>query len=655
MELTSIIPTLEWVITNRYYADQIDRYALDRIAGQKSPALNKKVLNSAIENKIITAGPDPLFTSQDKQLFFYALYFAGNPYNELQTREGVVNFFTKTRSRNYHESLKNFAHKVDEYLLLILNRVFNVNIPAIIASGTIQSKIVKHAYWDLLPFMVATVDELISGLYIATEGIKAEGNYINLNASVRLCSKNNIDFGKKLLDACKLDKIRSDLFYPHAFSGLTSAIGVKQSFGFLKQMLLSAKHDQQITGLHALSMLHGYEDRPEEIEKDLIPILESIESKKDDQLSRALIYVYGLLIEKLPNAKEKLYSIPFSQKGKDTCFALSHIVMLKTADHQDEDWYKNALVILTNLRDHHVGTYGNLGMAFANNNKKSTELFFTYINGFISETNNPIRNLEAFKYAFETAIQHDNESFLSWITLSLNREQNRFHQAVSIVLLKIDRALSNAVVLSETILNTLNQFDIEYILFKIVGNVVSKENLQQLVFSALKYKDESKLIEQIVKELFCLYIVYNYPGSIKFIREKRGGASEIEMRVITEVEQHYNDSHRISSQKPLELAPSSERLQQLFKKYSKQLGDFKDDSPFRETSFMDLFTKITLKTGNAYFHRNGVYSDIKNKYKNRSTLNKMSMEFDMPGGEFVDPIGQEYNRYCWRNFKRRVQ
>lgn len=654
MEIALLIEPLESAIANPDLHSYLGKLADCMANSRSTPEIPEEIRQKSIRIKLLEDNTAPTFTSKITQAIFYAIHLTHDKINKSSSEDSVITFLNALQKSSFGTHYANNWPQIREIVYLVVNRIYEHDIPRLIVERKLSSKSVFRAYWDLLPYFNSSVDYLINALFLSSTDITAEGNYINLNTSVRLRSKNQPKFGFTLLELCKASKQKLDLFFMHAFLGLSQTTGIQEAYPSLEVMLNSTNKDFVVVGLRTFAWMHGNNDHPEEIADKVIPILDKLTAKKDDQLTQNIIFAYGLLIDKITIARTKLESLIADQLGPDSRFALSHLISIYIRNEQEEIWFNKSLALLVDLRGQHVGTYVNLSNSFAYAFEAPPGIFYTYIDRFIEDDHNEIKTIEGFRNAFEESLSKDKDHFERWLTLAFNNENRRFHHAAREVLMMIDRKASE-IRLSKEIILSLTPYDLEFILYKIVGNVYAKEHLQSLVYSVLEYVDESGLVSQLVTELMALYIMYNYPGVINYLKEKKNTANSMQASVITVIEQHYNEIHRIQEKKPLELAPSSSNLQKLFRKYGEQINDFKDESPFRQSRLTDFITHITIVKGNSFFHRDGDYGAIKNKYKSRSNMGKVAVEFEMPGGEFVDPIGQEYNRHYWRTFKRRIQ
>lgn len=655
MEIDKYLPPLEFALANPEESGLLATLAYNFLQTGAIPQTEQNYHTTINRSGFINISNTTTFTNSEALVFFYIYHHILEDSKKLNSEDDWIAYLSKITTQSFRSFREKAGYDVFEVAILIINRIYRVNIAKLIVQANGINKIIESSYWDTLPYIVAPDLDIIQALFVSTEGIKPEDNYLDLNKSVRVISKSNPKIGEMIIQKAKFSIEKLRLFCPYAFLGLSEARPISEVFHIVEELLKSQDDEQKKIGLRSLAMLHGDKNSPQEIENLFLPLLEEIEDRNEDSLNAELIFVYGLLIDKLSVSRRKLITIPSQSPGKDTLFALSRILSLKIENEIEEKWPTAAFAILSDLSGQHLGTYKLLDWTFHRIVKNRSDLILNYFELFIANDKNNLSNIEAFRHTFTGAYKFDQELVCMWITVWLNNDNPRFHVAVSKVLSLLWLDGERSIRLHESTINKLSALDIEFILFKVVGYVLAKEHLESLVFSALTYKESAGLIEDIVTQLFCHHIVYNYPSTMKYLKQQEANGNEVQVRIINIINQHYEETYSLKSKKPQELASSPARLQILFNQETKKLSDFQDPSPFKETSFLDLFTNITLKTGKHFFSRDDHSYGMKNRYGQKSTMGQISQSFEMPGGEFIDPVGQEYNRHMWRRFKRRVQ
>ncbi|MEZ5016041.1 MAG: hypothetical protein R2800_03255 [Flavipsychrobacter sp.] len=650
MDYESLSPTIEKIFLNKDYALSLSEIAVSIIDKASTTEISQEGADFAIEYKILRDNGGLEFTSPVFTNILYIVYYINKYSLVYESAEDWVDFISSSTPKTLP---RHVAYQYSEFALVVINRFYCKSVVDYISNEEIKLPLKYRALFTTFIFLDTDIDTLVNFLFKITKEIKAEGNYFSLNNTVRFFAKQNIDFGKKIILNSKPYAEKLELFCPYAYLGLTQSLGVEASFYILKELLESSDILHQTVGLSCLSMLHGNNDTPEDIEHLLMPTLDQLELKGNDRINRGLIFVYGLLIEKLSQARPKLERFANSVLGKDAVWALSKVMLLKHEEEYMSEWYKVSFKSLTNLSNQHVDTYRNLNGIFHFIIKDREDEVFHFFELFIEEKENDLDNLEGFKMFFEEIYETNIEIIEKWITLWFNKDNSRFHVASMRVIGFNSLSRQTSISLHLPTLNSLSPSDIEFVLFKVVGFLYSKEQLENLLYSSLMYEGDCVYILKLVKLLFTDYIIYNYRGSIQFLKDKLQTANTVQKELIQHVIEFYEQVYNIEFDKPKEFSHSPERLKLLFEQENKRFK-LDDDSIFKQPSTLDLFKKVSVKNGNHMFVRNEEMFDIKRQYSNKSTLGSISASFELPIGEYIDPVNQEYKRYIWRTFKRRA-
>ncbi|HXS38230.1 MAG TPA: hypothetical protein VN721_16120 [Flavipsychrobacter sp.] len=593
------------------------------------------------------------FSSKEILEFFYAFNLINKRAKEIQTADAWAIFFDELSSRKYKEFSKKLSYEFFNLVVLISNKLFHFAITKLILNKKKINPILEASFWYALPFAEGETSALVATSFAITEGYKAEDNYFNINNAVKERSRLDPNFGKLLIDSSKKNTSQLHFFCRFAFIGLNEALGFNQTFPLLKELLLSENIDFRRAGLHSLSMLSSEKDSLGDKETEIMSILDPMESKKDNNLISDLVFLYGFLIDKLSNARDKLYLIPITYSSEKCLYALARIISIKFQEEKFSKWMTSGLGLLAKSSEISTQSYKIIAGLFQEIINTDSQTIFQYFKLFIEHENNDLNNIEAFTQVFYCLAKNQIDLLEMWLTIWFNSENVRFHIVASKILNYLWVNKIHEIRLHKETINTYSPYDIEFILFKIAGYVHSKDHLESLIFSALSYDGEAQLIEKLVTSLFCYYIVYNYPSAIKYLKSKLEQANEAEARVIKTIQQFYDETYGVNLEKPKELLPSADRLHKFSRNIFKDIDIYKNKSPYNETSFLDLAHKVLLKNGTSFFLRNDDYG-TPNRYSRKSVLHQMSHRLEFPSGEFLDPIGQEYKRFLWRKLKRRI-
>lgn len=640
--------------TNKKESLELASLAYHLLSKTDPPTLSQAAITASKTLDLLKDSEPPEFKTQPSLIFFYLLYFVDIESKGFEDERDWVLFLVSLNSQRYNSLNQKVGGGYHRIICLIANRIYAVNIAGLVAENKLSSRILRHVFWDILPFVTGEAELLVSAIWQATTGIKEEQNYISLRQSIRQTAETTPEFARLLMEKCHSLPERQRLFVPPVFLGTVSAIGIGDALLPIIELLKSANAEEQQIGIHCLSLLHGDKDNPQDFSPLFLSDLLALEKKNDDTVITQLISMWGLLIDKLPDARSKLKELPLLYPGKKCYGALSYIMFLKAEEEIEAEWYKSGLKILSNLSDQYPATYDNIAQALIRILPAHNLLVKDYIDDFIATPANKIDNLQGFEELF-TELQEQNPGLLSvWITNWFNGDNQRSPAAAAKILDLVSRSSASSIVLDYATLKSLPENDVEYILYKIVGYVYDKEQMQTLVLSALVEENQYDLVERLVIELFSFYIIYNYHSALDFIKGKKESAGKLQQRVIMAIEEHFDQLYNINNNIPKELFPSPARLQTLFDQKNKVLMDINTRSPFQRPSFLDEITKVTVKIGKRILARDSLEMLRKKDWaKHGGELQSIAHSIEIPSGEFIDPVGQEYNRYLWKTFKRR--
>lgn len=653
MNLEKYSSVIDFAVSNKEFVQELSKLACSVISNGDGFILSKKVYKKAADSNILNSNRE--FTSKEYLQFFYAIHYIEEKtgtYTQDSDWLGFFDFLGLVQNKVFRETLE---HEHLYLTAIIINRIKGIDILKIIIKRTEEvPQHIRTSIFSSIPYLVSSIDNIINSLLILTEGIKLEDNYLDLNRSLHKLAFQNSDFCTLLIEQTKKFPEKSTLLVPFAFQGLTEKKGISETKCIIESLLKEKNKESQQLGLKCLSLSRNLNEEYNVI-IEFSPLLNDIENNGDDSAIVDLLHVYYRFKENLPIAKQKIIDITLKKQSKDAFHAASSFLFLSSYDETfDKSWAESILNILICLKDQHVGTFRNIEMALKKFLEKDLDLVINYLTKFIEESENDLKNIKGFKNVFLSLANSNIKVLEKIITLWLNNDSSRFHNVVHMVCSELWIQNKKVIRLDKETLDTLSDFDLEFILMKIAGYIHSKDHLESLVYSVLERKNLNHEIKSIVIELFCFHISYNYSGTIDFLKQKKPKANKAQKEIIKSILEYNDARHQPKKKKPNELLPSEERMRVSFQQRNLDALNFKDNSCFKEPSFFDMVTKISLKFGGSFFTRNEYYGN-RNRYNDntRSKLGHISHSFEMPTGEFTDPIGQRYSQYLWRIFKRR--
>lgn len=225
----------------------------------------------------------------------------------------------------------------------------------------------------------------------------------------------------------------------------------------------------------------------------------------------------------------------------------------------------------------------------------------------------------------------------------------RFHVAAAEIINKFTTKERSTFILDKITLDRYSNEDVDFILSKVLGYVHGNTTLCGLIFSVLHREPENEQINQNVVWAFTNYISYNYPGASKvFLIEKLQNGLDVEKKIadsiLKSMEIYYKPLREIPRLKEFE--PPEKRVRTYLNMKARKQSEMIRSTAHESSVLMKLITKVTLKGGKTWLSKyGGVFSE-------RSTLSEFSFSYEVPRGELLDPIGQQFRRIQWCSINR---
>lgn len=582
--------------------------------------------------------------------YFYSIYVIEQNINSKSFDLHKFLSIAKDRSSSQSEYI---TYDFYNHTLVNLDKVFDLDLSKyIVENKSILDRRTKHGYFEIFPLLKSNSAFIPEAISIAIDGIKVEDNFVTLYTSLQEFSINNPDVAEGFIDYFINEEVKLLLVAPFIFWGVTKARGLNITFSKLQTLLSSEKSFQILAGIRCLNMLNKDEFNLLPKENELLQLLNNVLTKENDELTREVVYCYGMHLKTLSNAKDEFFKLIDKPTSSFLKFTVSNVLCFHTIADVDLDLCRRILHRLVVFDSNVQGIFQYLYLAFSNIQKHNANLIYEYFEWYIKNEDNSPSDVAGFKRCFEMLANTDLSKLEYYLTKWFNEDHDRFHIALASISSVLWVAGIRTLRLSKMYLDEVTFYDVEFILIKIAGYIPSKDHLESLIFSSLKKKDVERQHVQMVVDLFAGYIWYNYPACVNFLEQQREEALPIENQAINAIVEYAENMNGQLKKKPKELAPSSERMQLFTQQKGKFYSREKFKDKFRENSIFDLAKHIDLKVGNSFFSRNtGEFG--KNAYSTKSTMGKITRQMDFPAGEFIDPVGQAYLRYVWRIFKRR--
>ncbi|SRR5579883_478147 len=209
------------------------------------------------------------------------------------------------------------------------------------------------------------------------------------------------------------------------------------------------------------------------------------------------------------------------------------------------------------------------------------------------------------------------------------------------------KATNRVITLSKEVLDTLAEQTVVNVLYRLAGYITDIASLAALLLSAIKREPYSPSIADLIVILESEYVLYNHPrdaGEYLKSRMEEDDITETELNVIQEAlnrsDAYFDERQKLPRLKELE--PSSQRTYLLrLAKWKQQITMMEEAE--RHSVFASILPKVRIKYGRAVsYEQDGEFTDP-------SQFAAFSYKCELPQGEFINPLGQIYQRQQWQN------
>lgn len=562
---------------------------------------------------------------------------------------------------NVSRSTRQYKEDIIGSALVTLHNEYNRNIIdriSIEADGGDHFWTLYDPFIKALPHLLTSPRSLKHALVLIRKATDRDLTGGMVFTAMESLSQNQSDLANELLNLLisESDDISAVLIAP-TLSGL-SKIDFKKAHRRSIELSQSKKTELAQSGIIALSIItYDDGDRQSELNETLERYAQLDKTTSESKAS-ALATGYGNLIEAGVDVGEKLVRLSRRQQPKVQA-SIATVLFRRLDDFSDETWFRDALLNLKTTKPEYKGIIHEIDMTLYGLLKKETDLVFQFLEAWItnhdyghgteenelpSVMNSTIHRLCDYSGALE-----------KWITRWFNSNDRRLHQAAADLSAEYCRERPNGtkrqINLSQEVLNKCSEDDVIFILQKVLGNVILQGEVQSsLIFSILRREPCSEALQREIYYAFIKYIAYNFPGSaLEYLREKSTSGSDIEKEIATKIikrmDQYYDALQNLPRLK--ELDPPESRLNMYMKmrmKESARISELANE----KSVLLKLVTKIPLKAGKSFFHKLG------GQYSEKTDLGRISTSFEIPRGEYIDPVGQAILRFNWRTLTRKT-
>lgn len=390
--------------------------------------------------------------------------------------------------------------------------------------------------------------------------------------------------------------------------------------------------------------------------------LEALRISPNKETDYVLVQTYGSLIDQAANQAEIVTEALVELAARydpATQNYIASVLATKAEIAYDQSWYKESLLKSARIPSPSEGKLRYLDSCAKRYVKNDPTLALKVIEAVVVNWNfNRGREYaelpELLQGTFVEMYNNQRHVLMAAITRWFASNDRHLHLIACDVfnyfnssVINKEKVKSPILTLSRDVLNNLDEQTVIYVIHRIAGYITDATALTALLLSVLGREPYSLHIVNWITEFLTEYVLYNYPHTTgEYLKSwtKVGDTTEIELSVIQTTLERSKTYFEARQNLPRlkELQPPSQRV------YLLQLAKWKQQAAMMEAAeqrsvLRSLVSNIPLKYGRAFFvEREGTFTEP-------SQLGTISHELELPLGEFIDSLGQTFDRMEWQS------
>ncbi|HLO89104.1 MAG TPA: hypothetical protein VK203_29420, partial [Nostocaceae cyanobacterium] len=451
-----------------------------------------------------------------------------------------------------------------------------------------------------------------------------------------------------------------------------SSLSLKKAHNYALSLFNSEKLIHKQIGIFALGRFHyNVNENYHEFLASTLAKLKTLQTKPNPETDHIIAEAYGNLIDQSEEALVAFLELASRQDDLNLKSQIAKVLYNKAQKNYSKEWYKKAIfylikppllppALLKQFIDYCIIYYAKTELTTALEVIEHLAINWDYIN---HQDDNKLP--QVFNHTFLELYNNQREHFIDAFTRWFASNKPQLHIAALYIQEHFDsipspelnentEILPNSInldvttfFLSKKVIDNLDDKTFEYLLYRMCGYIRDGQSLAALIISALRRESNSPDIQNKITDLLTNYVLYNYPHHVsRFLKRQLeiNDLSELQRNVIQSALESYDANVQKWRSLPhlKELTPSSKRT------YLLQLAEWKYIASIaqkarQQSIFYNLMSHKPIKYGRAFsVEQNGEFTDpIK--------LKAFSYEQELPQGEYIDPVGQTYRRFQWRN------
>lgn len=493
------------------------------------------------------------------------------------------------------------------------------------------------------------VNVLFNSLPSLLKRLENDGASIELLTGIEKASSTSPEFGNDLyVKIVNQDDPKVLRLLTKVLSGLYK-VEREETVLKIKELIHPGHSAKMIVGLQSIAQ---FESESLKCERDFLEFIEDeferfLQNQEFKNMWPSILFVCRNKRGVIRNADDFIIRI-WCEPDINIQMELIHLLAYNLDIETEENFYTQVLDKLVPLNIEYNGAYNHLSYTLGDKTKSHPQVLIDFLNKWIAYDKINAKNIQLFEYLLNSIISYSLETYEELITNWLNHDSSNFHIAVFEIMRAKHIMDIPELKISHKVLQRMTVYDVEYITYKILGYIYFQKTSTSMVYSILENKINEKNVVNFLKDVFVEYFIFNYYGTIEYLRDKQKDAEpelkKIINTVITEGEKHYEAYSELKFLK--EFNPSEMRLSYINKIQHKKITKSLKEIEKNNNSFLSHLHSIHLKAGRTSFCK------YEGEYTEQMGLSEVSAGGELPRGEFIDPIGQKKMRVTWQNHKR---
>lgn len=390
-----------------------------------------------------------------------------------------------------------------------------------------------------------------------------------------------------------------------------------------------------------------------ELIKKTFSVFDELLERKSDDLDQFITRSLGILYYLGEESRSRLMMLA-KKFNPNVSYEISSFLFMQYKNINDDKWFEEILMTLSTTKCEYKGIIDNLdfilyGLLENINNYNLIERFFT--EWLLKSDYNPNKyEIDSLFGSTLSKMTEINTFFDTLITKYLNHDNSKFHRIASDLIKYSNLYKKRPLNLDQAIIQSLSIEDILYICRKILGYIYDVNTICSLIYSVLEAKQKDIIVKELVYDIFCKYIGFDYPGTtLEFLKSKLLISDlsydlQCSLKDIASVIESHQKMFK-SLPRLNELSIPKKYEYQILLEESKKTNKYMEEAQ-KKSIIRQLVTNIPLKYGRGWFsYRDG-------KYCEPSKLSSISHSFEIPKSEIINPVSASIQRVGFRIAKR---